>query len=145
AGQDMPRVDNTRQLLFEEEDLQALLPHLPPHARNLVEILYLTCWRSSEAFRLQWDDVDWKQHIVRRGSQPDPRRRSAAVGDEDHRPQDRLDLSPVPDRRRGTAGPGHRGGGGASRARPRSRRALASMSPGGAFTSLGTVRAESRA
>jgi integrase len=61
---DMPRVDNARQGFFEEEDLQAILPHLPAHARHLVEFLYLTGWRSSEAFRLQWADVDWKRHTV---------------------------------------------------------------------------------
>ena len=55
----MPRVDNARQGFFEAEDVEALLPRLPPHARNLVEFLYLTGWRSGEAFRLQWTDVDW--------------------------------------------------------------------------------------
>ena len=61
---DMPRVDNARQGFFEEEDLQAILPHLPGHARNLVEFLYLTGWRSGEASRLQWADVDWKRQTV---------------------------------------------------------------------------------
>ena len=61
---DLPRVDNARQGFFEEEDLQAVLPHLPPHASRLVEFLYLTGWRSSEAFRLQWADVDWKRQTV---------------------------------------------------------------------------------
>ena len=61
---DMPRGDNARQGFFEEEDVQALLPHLPSHARNLVEFLYLTGWRSSEAFRLQWADIDWKRKFV---------------------------------------------------------------------------------
>jgi integrase len=61
---DMPRVDNARQGFFEEEDLQALLQHLPSHARNLVEFLYLTGWRSGEAFRLQWGEVDWKRQTV---------------------------------------------------------------------------------
>jgi len=61
---DMPRVDNARQGFFEEEDLQAILPHLPSHAKNLVEFLYLTGWRSSEAFRLLWSDVDWKRQTV---------------------------------------------------------------------------------
>jgi integrase len=61
---DLPRVDNARQGFFEEADLQALLPHLPPHARNLVEFLYLTGWRSSEAFRLQWADIDWNARTV---------------------------------------------------------------------------------
>ena len=61
---DLPRVNNARQGFFEEEDLQAVLPHLLPHARNLVEFLYLTGWRSSEAFRLQWADVDWKRQTV---------------------------------------------------------------------------------
>ena len=61
---DMPRVDNARQGFFEEEDLQAILPHLSAHARNLVEFLYLTGWRSGEAFRLTWADVDWKHQTV---------------------------------------------------------------------------------
>jgi len=61
---DMPRVHNARQGFFEEEDLQAVLPHLPPHARNLVEFLYLTGWRVGEALRLQWSDVDWKRQSV---------------------------------------------------------------------------------
>src|SRR5262245_50986128 len=61
---DMPRVDNARQGFFEEDELQAVLPHLPEHARYLVEFLYLTGWRSSEAFRLQWTDVDWKRQTV---------------------------------------------------------------------------------
>lgn len=59
-----PRGDNVRQGFFEEADLQAILPHLPHHARHLVEFLYLTGWRTSEAFRLQWRDVDWKQQMV---------------------------------------------------------------------------------
>lgn len=62
---DMPRVDNARQGFFEEKDLQTILPHLAPHARNLVEFLYLTGWRSGEAFRLVWTDVDWDQQMVR--------------------------------------------------------------------------------
>ena len=61
---DQPRVDNARQGFFEEEDLQAILPHLSEHARNLVEFLYLTGWRSGEAFRLTWADVDWKQQSL---------------------------------------------------------------------------------
>jgi len=60
----MPRVDNARQGFFEAEDVAALLPHLPTHARNLVEFLYFTGWRSSEAFRLQWADVDWRRKFV---------------------------------------------------------------------------------
>jgi integrase len=61
---DMPRVHNARQGFFEEDDLQALLPHLPPHARNLVEFLYLTGWRVGEVLRLRWSDVDWKRRSV---------------------------------------------------------------------------------
>ncbi len=61
---DMPRVNNARQGFFEEADLQAILPHLPSHARNLVEFLYLTGWRSSEALRLKWSDVDWGRQTV---------------------------------------------------------------------------------
>jgi len=61
---DLPRVDNARQGFFDEDELQAILAHLAPHARNLVEFLYLTGWRSSEAFRLQWPDVDWKRCFV---------------------------------------------------------------------------------
>ena len=61
---DLPRVDNARQGFFEEEDVQAILTHLLPHARNLVEFLYLTGWRSSEAFRLVWTDVNWDRQFV---------------------------------------------------------------------------------
>ena len=61
---DLPRVDNARQGFFEEEDLQSIRVHLPAHAGNLVEFLYLTGWRSSEAFRLQWSDVDWTRKTV---------------------------------------------------------------------------------
>lgn len=61
---DMPRVNNARQGFFEEADLQAILPHLPSHARNLIEFLYLTGWRTSEALRLLWSDVDWKRRTV---------------------------------------------------------------------------------
>ncbi len=43
---DLPRVDNARQGFFEEDDLQAILVHVPAHARNLAEFLYLTGWRS---------------------------------------------------------------------------------------------------
>ncbi len=61
---DMPRVDNARQGFFEEQHLQRLIPHLPPHARNLVEFLYLSGWRSSEAFKLLWSDIDWERRTV---------------------------------------------------------------------------------
>lgn len=61
---EMPRVHNARQGFFEEEDLQAVLPHLPEHARGLIEFLYLTGWRVSEALRLTWADVDWRRRIV---------------------------------------------------------------------------------
>jgi integrase len=61
---DMPRVQNARQGFFEEGDLQAILPHLAPHVRNLIEFLYLTGWRTSEALRLLWSDVDWKRRTV---------------------------------------------------------------------------------
>ena len=60
----MPRVDNARQGFFEAEEVSVLLSHLPLHARNLVEFLYLTGWRSGEAFRLQWSDVDWERKFV---------------------------------------------------------------------------------
>lgn len=61
---DMPRVDNARQGFFEESDFRAIARELPPHARNLVEFLYLTGWRSGEAFRLLWSDVDWKSECI---------------------------------------------------------------------------------
>ena len=61
---DMPRVHNARQGFFNEAELQAILPHLPAHARQLVEFLYLTGWRTSEALRLLWSDVDWTRRTV---------------------------------------------------------------------------------
>jgi len=60
----LPRVHNARQGFFEESDLQRILPHLPEHARYLVEFLFLTGWRSGEAFALQWSDVDWIRQTV---------------------------------------------------------------------------------
>ena len=36
----------------------------PSHVRNLIEFLYLTGWRTSEALRLLWSDVDWKRRTV---------------------------------------------------------------------------------
>ncbi len=61
---DMPRVDNARQGFFEEAEVRSILPHVAAHARNLVEFLYLTGWRSGEAFRLQWSDIDWRRRTV---------------------------------------------------------------------------------
>lgn len=61
---DMPRVDNARQGFFEADEVRRILEKLPPHARNLVEFLYLTGWRSSEAFGLLWTDVNWKSQTV---------------------------------------------------------------------------------
>ena len=61
---DMPRVHNARQGFFEEDALRAILPHLPEHARFLVEFLYLTGWRSGEAFGLRWSEVDWNRRTV---------------------------------------------------------------------------------
>lgn len=61
---DLPRVDNARQGFFEESEVESLLVHLPPHARNLVEFLYLTGWRSSEALRLAWSDINWNRQFV---------------------------------------------------------------------------------
>lgn len=60
----LPRVHNARQGFFEEEDLQRILPHLPEHSRNLVEFLFLTGWRSGEAFSLHWSDINWKRQTV---------------------------------------------------------------------------------
>jgi integrase len=61
---DMPRVDNARQGFFEKKELRRILPQVPLHARYLVLFLYFTGWRSSEAFRLQWNDVDWEAQAV---------------------------------------------------------------------------------
>ena len=61
---EMPRVHNARQGFFEESELQAVLPHLPDHAKHLVEFLYLTGWRVGEALRLRWNDVDWQRRSV---------------------------------------------------------------------------------
>jgi integrase len=61
---DLPRVDNARQGFFEEPELEAVLAHLPPHARQLVEFLYLTGWRTGEALQLRWSDVDWMRKSV---------------------------------------------------------------------------------
>lgn len=112
---DMPRVDNARQGFFEEEQVQALLPHLPAHARNLVAFLYLTgCAPSLMDSSLRGGGHERKA-LARlspdRGPEPDPGGRPTGDRHEDHRSQDGFDLPSLSDRGRGAPGPGDRRGG----------------------------------
>jgi integrase len=49
---------------FEEWELKAVLGHLSAHVRPVVEFLYLTGYRKSEALELTWDRIDWEQGVV---------------------------------------------------------------------------------
>lgn len=54
----MLRENNVRKGFFEREQLDALLSHLPAYAQPLVRFAYLTGWRASEVYGLQWRNVD---------------------------------------------------------------------------------------
>jgi len=58
-------VHNARQGFFEEADLRAVLEHLEPWYRPVIEFLALTGWRKGEALGLQWRQVDWKAGTLR--------------------------------------------------------------------------------
>ena len=51
------REDNTRKGFVEPADFNRLLAELPEHIRDLVEFLYLSCWRREKAQTLTWSHV----------------------------------------------------------------------------------------
>jgi len=59
------QVRNTRQGFFEEKELLAVLKHLKPHLRPVVEFAYLTGWRKAEILCLTWRQVDFQAQTIR--------------------------------------------------------------------------------
>ena len=58
-------VHNARSGFFTEQEFRAVLPHLPDEVRGVVEFLWLTGWRKTEALTLEWSQVDWNRQLVR--------------------------------------------------------------------------------
>jgi integrase len=59
------RVQNARTGFFEEDEFQLVMAHLPGHVRPIVEFLYLTGYRVSEALYLTWRQVDFQAGTLR--------------------------------------------------------------------------------
>lgn len=51
--------DNVRKGFFEPEQLESVVVKLPEHAQPLVRFAYVTGWRSSEVYGLQWRNIDF--------------------------------------------------------------------------------------
>jgi integrase len=62
---EIPAVDNAREGFLSEADMAALAVELPAHVRPVVEFLYATGWRLSEALGLTWAHVDREAETVR--------------------------------------------------------------------------------
>jgi integrase len=58
-------VRNARQGFFEADELQAVLAHLAPTYRAVIEFLALSGWRLGEALGLTWKQVDFAAGVVR--------------------------------------------------------------------------------
>ena len=61
----MPRVSNARSGFFTDKEVAAVLAHLPPQMRALVECAYVTGWRRAELCGLRWSQVDWNAGVLR--------------------------------------------------------------------------------
>jgi integrase len=62
----MLREDNARQGFFDPEQLAAVLAHLPPPVRPVIEFAAITGWRiPSEVLPLEWRHVDFTAGEVR--------------------------------------------------------------------------------
>jgi integrase len=59
------RLDNARRVFFDEEQFEAVRSRLPEDAADLVEFLWWSGWRRSEAEGLTWDGVDPAAQTVR--------------------------------------------------------------------------------
>lgn len=60
-----PKVSNARKGFLEAGDVESICDHPPRHAATVVRFLYLTGWRKSEAFSLQWSQVDFDASEIR--------------------------------------------------------------------------------
>jgi integrase len=68
----LPAVSNVRTDFFGPGELAALLLELPPVERAVVELLYATGWRTSEALELTWADVEWDDQATEGATEPVP-------------------------------------------------------------------------
>lgn len=59
------QVRNTRTGFFEEAELTAVMEHLKPHLRAVVQFAFLTGWRKAEILGLQWRQVDMDAQVIR--------------------------------------------------------------------------------
>ncbi|MBI4490397.1 MAG: site-specific integrase [Deltaproteobacteria bacterium] len=57
--------ERVRQGFLEHGDFLILLGNLPDYLKPVVEFLYLSGWRKSEALKLEWRDVDLAGQAVR--------------------------------------------------------------------------------
>ena len=58
-------ISNARAGFFERDDFQAVLAHLPADLKPVATFAYLTGWRKTEMFLLQWAQVDFEAGIIR--------------------------------------------------------------------------------
>jgi len=58
------RVDNARRVFFDPDQFEAVRARLPQPVADLVEFLWWTGWRSSEAAGLEWAQVDLTARTV---------------------------------------------------------------------------------
>lgn len=59
------REDNVRRGFFERTQFESVCEHFPVPLRAIVTLAYLTGWRKSEIFSLEWRQVDWAGRVVR--------------------------------------------------------------------------------
>lgn len=57
--------ENIREGFIEKADFDNLLEHLPEEDRDIVGFLYHSRWRSREAMKLEWRDVDLNGGMIR--------------------------------------------------------------------------------
>lgn len=61
----MLREANPRSGFFDDEQIAAVISHLPDHLKPVVRFGYSTGWRVSEVLKLEWRQVDMKAGEVR--------------------------------------------------------------------------------
>ncbi len=62
---EIPDAENARQGFLTEADMAALVVELPADVRPIVQFLYFTGWRVSEALNLTWLNVDREAETIR--------------------------------------------------------------------------------
>lgn len=61
----MLKENNVRTGFFESSQIECVIEKLPTYAQPLVRFAYLTGWRSSEIYGLQWRNIDFVGHQIR--------------------------------------------------------------------------------